>query len=257
MNLKFEVEDMILRQKKTSSNHNSDLDNLFCSFVFTTPNWKHIEKYAIFWNRKGKSTIRYIGKGMKETCELPETVLNDLYFYVQVYANEDIFTQKQKVFLLKDIEKEKKPQYRCYTEKEKIKDFFKENGKNIDNIIYDNGNFLIYSNNKLIKTIDVVDEKLIARLLHGLTPKLIFDTALNENSDLPISCKLVYQALKNKVDLTDLPLVAVTGKYEDLEDIPSEFPPSEHTHQSNDIEDWTDSIEEDFDDFIDNLILKL
>lgn len=255
MNLKFEVEDMILRQKKSFNHKKTDLNNLFCSFVFTTPEWKHIDKYAVFWNRKGKSTIRYLGTRVKEQCELPEMVLNDLFFYVQVYANDDVYTQKLKVYVLEDVPTLKPREH--YHTKENLNDFFSKMENKIDNIVYDSGNFLIYSNNKLIKTIDVVDEQLISRLLAGITPEMIFDIATSEESDLPIACKLTYKALKNKVDVTDLPLVAITGSYNDLEDIPEEFPSAPHTHQKDDITDFDSSVEEDFDDFIDILINNL
>ena len=103
MNLKFEVENGILRYKKPRNNIHTDSDGLFTSFVFTTPDWKHIDKYAIFWNKQGKSIIRYLGKGMKEQCPTPQEVLNELYFYVQVYANDNIKTQKEKVFIYDEV----------------------------------------------------------------------------------------------------------------------------------------------------------
>lgn len=250
MNFEFEVEGNILRQKSHKKSKN-DLDNLFCSFVFTTPNWKHIEKYAIFWNRKGKSTIRYIDKGMKGICELPEMVSNDLYFYVQVYANDEILTQKLKVFVFdKATKKPKKP---CY-EEENLNVFFKKMEGQIDYIKYDGGNFLIYSKNKLVKKIDIVDEQLMSRILNGITPEFIIKIATSDESDLPISCKLVYKALREKVNKTDLPLVAITGSYNDLEDIPTEFPPTPHTHISNDVVDFDISVDKDLKDFIVDLI---
>ena len=253
MNFKFEVEDMILRQIKSHNHSKDDLNNLFCSFVFTTPEWKHIEKYAVFWNRKGKSTIRYLGDKTKCTCELPEMVLNDLHFFVQVYANDEVHTQKLKVFTQKDvpIQNPHKPT------KNDFSIFFKEMENKIDNIVMEDGKFLIYANNKLIKSFDVVDEALLSRILAGITPQLIFDTATSEASDLPIACKVVYKVLKDKVDIGDLSMVAFTGDYNDLENIPNEFNPQPHTHQVDDIEDFNDSVEEDFDDFIEDLTNSL
>ena len=256
MNLKFEVEDMILRQKKSSNHKKNDLDNLFCSFVFTTPEWKHIEKYAVFWNRKGKSTVRYLGRGISERCDLPNMVLNDLFFYVQVYANDEVQTQKTKVFVFEDVpthESMKKERHK----KKILNDFFKKMESKIDNIVYDDGKFLVYANNKLLQTIDVVDEALITRIVTGIAPQLVVDNAISEDSDLPVSSKLVYQALQNKVDISSLPPVALTGSFNDLTDIPEEFNPAPHMHQADDIENWDDSVEEDFDNFIDNLIKNL
>lgn len=255
MNLKFEVENKILSQKQSSKKTKNDFDDLFCSFVFMTPEWKHLEKYAIFWNRKGKSTIRYLGKNNKLNCELPQMVLNDLYFYVQVYANDDTFTQKLKVFVLKDVPVKKEKEH--FFEKRNLNDFFEKMDTKIDNIVYDDCQFLIYSNNKLIKTIDVVDEQLISRILQGITPQLIFEEAISDNSDLPVSCRLFYKALKAKVDISDLSILAYTGSYNDLKDVPEEFPPTQHTHEKNDIINFDESVDEDLDEFINELIENL
>lgn len=253
MNFNFEVNNMILRQKKSQTKLPDDLNNLFCSFTFTTPEWKHLEKYVIFWNRKGKSTIRYLGKGSKERCPLPEMVLNDLHFIIQVYANDDVYTQKLKVFTHQDVE----ISHHHNKNKQEIYDFFKKMENKIDNIVYDEGKFLIYANNTLIKSIDVVDEGLVSRILTNIAPQLVVDTAISEDSDLPVSSRLVYEALQEKVSLSDLSIVAQTGSYNDLTDIPTEFNPAPHTHLKEDIEDFDESVDEDFDDFIDELILKL
>lgn len=251
MNLKFEVEDRILRQKN-SRHHHKDLDNLFCSFVFTTPDWKHIEKYAIFWNRKGKSTIRSLGNGMRTQCPIPKMVLNDLYFKVQVYANDRVLTQKLKVFTYDDI-----PVDDDRDSKKILNHFFKKMEQKIDNIVYDDNKLLVYINNELVKTIDVVDEGLLDKIFNGLAPQFIVDQALSADSDLPISSKAVYAALEEKLDRTSLPAVALTGDYNDLNNIPEYFPPEQHTHSTDDIENWDDSVENDLENLLDNLIDEL
>lgn len=98
MTLKFEINNNIIRKGHSDYIPNDDSGDLFASFVFNTKDWKHLEKYAIFWNRKGKSTIRYITDKSHGSCPVPHMALDDLYFYVQVYANDDMFTQKLKVY---------------------------------------------------------------------------------------------------------------------------------------------------------------
>ena len=249
MHFNFEVNNMIIKQKKTRHYN----DDIFCSFVFTTQEWKHLEKYAIFWNRQGKSTIRYLGEKTKGKCPVPEMVLDDLYFYMQVYANDDTYTQKIKVFVNKDvnIDKNKYKKNKC-----RLNEFFSKLDKKIDKIIYDDNKFLVYANNTLIESFDVVDEALITKILTEVAPKLVMDTALSEDSDLPVSSRLVYQALQTKVNVADLPPVATTGSFNDLNDIPEEFPPAPHTHNSNDIIDLNDSIDDDFEDFLEKLVLE-
>jgi len=254
LNLKFEVENGILRYKKPRNNIHTDSDGLFTSFVFTTPDWKHIDKYAIFWNKQGKSIIRYLGKGMKEQCPTPQEVLNELYFYVQVYANDNIKTQKEKVFIYDEVPIHHKKE-KC--NKKDLNIFFKKMENKIDNIIYDDNKLLIYANNTLVKTIDIVDEGLLAKVVTGDAPQYIIDNALSNESEHPVANKTIYEALQKKANVNCLARVAFTGDYEDLINKPTELPVVEHTHESSDIRNWEDTIEEDFDDFIDDLIENL
>ena len=254
MNLKFEIENGILRYKKPRNNIHDDSDGLFSSFVFTTPDWKHIDKYAIFWDKKGKSFIRFLGKGMKERCPTPQEVLNDLFFYVQVYANDNVKTQKIKVFIYDEI-----PHHhtRKKYDKKSLNDFFRQMENKIDNIIYDDNKLLVYANNSLVKTIDIVDEGLLAKIAIGDAPQFIVDEALSETSEHPVSNKIIYEALQEKANINNLSTVAFTGDYNDLINKPTSLPMEPHTHDSSDITNWEDSVEEDFDNFINDLIENL
>lgn len=251
MSFHFEVEDKILRQKK-SHTHKKDLDNLFASFVFTTSEWKHLDKYVIFWNRKGKSTIRFLGKGTKTQCPIPKSVLNDLYFTIQIYANDNVFTQRLKVYLKEDI-----PEDGCCPSYQHLNKYFEEMEKKIDNIVYEDNKLLIYINNELVKSIDLVDGGLLQKIFAGGAPEYIVDMALSDNSDLPVANRVIYEALENKLDKTSLSAVAVTGSYNDLTDIPEEFTPAQHQHNINDIVDLDASLDDEVDDFIDKLIENL
>lgn len=247
MNFKFQIQDKTLTYKKSYKH-----EELFCTFKFLTPEWKHLEKYAIFWNKKGKSFIRYLGKGMVGRCPIPKEVFNELYFYAQVYANDDIKTQKKKVFLQENI-----PFDNTCGKKELDKFFNTIEEDSIDDIFYDDNKLLIYSNNKLIKTIDIVDEQLLVKVIEGTAPNFIVDTIFSEESEHPVANKTLYRALKQKVNKESLAKVSFTGSYNDLKDIPIEFPSEAHTHESEDITNWEDAIGEDLDDFVNNLIENL
>ena len=249
MNFKFEVNEDILIQKK--SHHYEDLDDLFCSFVFTSREWKHLEKYAVFWNRRGKSTIRYLGRGLKEKCTIPKMVLNDLFFYVQVYANDSVKTRKTKVFTSEPIHGDLNHDKH---NKRMLNRFFEEMENKIDNIVYEDNKLLIYANNTLVESIDLVDDALVYKVLQGNTPTFVTDMALSPDSDLPIANKAVYNALQEKIDISSLATVALTGSYNDLIDIPTEFNPSEHTHNADDITNLGNSVDENIDDLMDQLI---
>lgn len=255
MNLKFEVENEILRYKKPHNNIHTDSDGLFSSFVFTTPDWKHIEKYAIFWNKSGQSFIRYLGKNSRTRCPTPQEVLDDLYFFVQVYANDSMKTIKKKVFIYDEVSSHHTEKEKC--DKKELNRFFEQMEHKIDNIIYDDNKLLIYANNSLVKSIDIVDEGLLAKIVTGNAPQVIIDEVLSENSEHPVSNKVIYEALQEKVNAEALSTVAFTGDYNDLINKPTGLPMEPHTHESSDITNWEDSVEEDFDDFIDDLIENL
>ena len=254
MNLKFEIENRTLRYIKPRNNIHTDSDGLFTSFVFTTPDWKHIDKYAIFWNKQGQSFIRYLGKGRHEQCPTPKEILNELYFYVQVYANDKMKTQKEKVFIYDEVPIHHTNE-KC--SKKRLNEFFEQLETKIDNIIYDDNKLLIYANNSLIKTIDIVDEGLLAKIITKEAPQFIIDQALSDESEHPVANKIIYEALQNKANIDSLSTVAFTGDYNDLINKPNGLPMEPHTHESSDITNWEDTVEEDFDTFIDDLIRKL
>lgn len=244
MSFKFEIENKTIRQKKTK-----DQEDLFCSFIFCTPEWKHLEKYVIFWNKQGKSSIRYIGDGIKGQCPIPKSVLDDLYFHIQVYANDELFTHKIKIFSYE----QKRPEhfYKHNNKKRMLNKFFESMENKIDNIVYEDNKLLIYSNNKLSKTIDIVDEQLLEKVLTNTAPDYIVDTALSPESNHPLANKVIYELLQTKMDLTSLSNVAFTGSYNDLVDVPEEFTPAQHNHNVEDINDFDDNVEESFDEFFD------
>lgn len=248
MNLKFEIENNLLIYKKPKNNLHTDSDGLLSTFMFTTPEWKHIDKYVIFWNKKGKSFIRYLGKGIKEQCPTPKEILNDLYFHVQIYANDDLKTQKLKVFVY-----DKTPVYRPEDDKNTLCDYIEKVNNKIDNIYYKDGKILIYVEKKLMKCIDLVDEVLVAKIMTQIAPNYIIDKVLSPDSEHPLSNKVIYNALLEKVNMDALAPIAFSGDYNDLINIPESFPPQSHTHESSDIT----NLDDDFNNFIDELIERL
>ena len=255
MNLKFEINKTLLEYKKPKNNiHTDESDDLFCSFVFTTPDWKHLEKYAIFWDRNGKSFIQYLGKGMKTQCPIPKEILSQLFFHVQVYANDKVKTKKIKVFVYDEIPKKHHHNECC---KKNVNEFIDQMNGEIDNIIYDNNKLLIYSKNELVKTIDIIDEGLIAKIITESAPKFIIDKVLSENSENPVANKTIFNALQSKVNISSLSTVAFTGDYNDLKNTPVALPTAHHTHESMDINDWDEAIDEDLESLIINLTNSL
>lgn len=240
MSFNFEIENKLIIQKKSLNK-----EDLFCSFIFQTPEWKHLDKYVIFWNKEGKSSISYLGHKTKGQCPIPQMVLDDLFFYIQVYANDDIVTNKLKIFSVN----QKRPKHHCGREN----NIDAEESK-IDNVVYEDNKLLFYSNNKLIQTIDIIDEQLLQKILENSAPEYIVDTTLSSTSSHPLANKTIYRLLQNKLDLKSLSSVAYSGSYNDLEDVPSEFPPEPHNHITNHITDFNEAVNENIDINMDDLI---
>ena len=77
MDLKFEIKNnqilrkniQVLASEKTK-----------CHFTFSTKEWWELEKYVIFWTKKEKSIIKYLGKGKKCECKIPEELIKENLF---------------------------------------------------------------------------------------------------------------------------------------------------------------------------------
>ena len=244
MTLKFEINNNIISKGHSYYIPNDDSGDLFASFVFNTKDWRHLEKYAIFWNRKGKSTIRYITDKSHGSCPIPRMALDDLYFYVQVYANDDIKTNKIQVGTTRKEHqgKCKKPIKKCSSI---FYDIYQQLEQKIDNIEYIDNTFYIYSNNKLIKTVELYDKNLIKELIEDQLIKLNVDSELSEESENPLQNKVIYEELNKKENSNNLSRVSRTGDYNDLNNKPNEFPPSKHTHSKEDLDDFDISVDTD------------
>lgn len=247
MNFEFEIQNKVLRQKRSHHHHKGDIVS---SFVFKSKEWNHLDKYVIFWNKKGKNTIRYITDGKYGECEIPKMCLDDLYFYIQIYANEEFYTQKLKVFN-KTPCSEKNIHYQN-GDAEFINKLLNKLDDKIDNIEYENNSLKIYSNNKLINTIELVDSQLIYKILSGQAPGYIVDTVLSPDSDNPLANKTIYNLINKKVEYAQLSHVAFSGEYSDLSGIPNEFTPEQHTHNVAEIIDFDINI----DNVLDQLALE-
>ena len=69
--------------------------------------------------------------------------------------------------------------------------------------------------------------------------------------------KNIFLTRLEKANINNLSTVAFTGDYNDLINKPTGLPMEPHTHDSSDITNWEDSVEEDFDNFINDLIENL
>lgn len=250
MDLKFEIINNIIKQKTNFQQS----DNITCLFKFITSDWKSLEKYVIFWDEQEKSFIQSIGKKEKSSCKIPKEILNKDYFYIQIYANDNFYTNKIKIDSF--IEPEHCPHQIKKKEKQKKKNKCHEGIDTsliIDDIDYLDNKIIFYSDKKIVRTIDIVDSNLLNKIKKGTSIEYIVDTILSEDSLKPIANKAVYDALLDCLKESDLSTIAFTGNYNDLKNIPKEFKPKKHNHVVVDVVDYEENINIDLNSLLDLL----
>ena len=149
MHLKFKVKGNKIERKNIQVLASSKSK---CSFSFSKE-WASIEKYVIFWNKKEKSIIEYLGKGDECKCKMPKEILKDNVFSIQVYANDNLVTQKLKLGAIPDgytISRKNKCTYDNKDPEVILYQVFAQLESKIDNILYNNGFLECYANNKLV-----------------------------------------------------------------------------------------------------------
>lgn len=155
MHLKFEIRKKRIERKNIQVLASRDSR---CSFNFDL-DWIPLEKYAIFWTKKGKSYIRYLGTGKKCECSIPEEIFEQNIFSLQVWASDDLCTQKLQLGAIPNGYTISKPLKECeHTPKTYKEDdpevilyqVFSQLETKIDNIKYNNGFLECYANNKLV-----------------------------------------------------------------------------------------------------------
>lgn len=228
-------------------------DDIICMFRFMSSDWDSIEKYVIFSTKKGKNVICSIGKSNKGFCRFPKELLNENKFFIQIYANNNLFTDKTKIdsFIESDYcshtevieKKEEKIKKECGCHEEVNTDYI------INNIEYKDNKILFYSDDKLIQSINIIDQKLLDRVREDYD----VDMTLSSTSKNPIANKTVYNALLDFLKESDLSTIALTGDYNDLLNIPTEFNPKHHNHVVVDVVDYEENINIDLNALLDAL----
>ena len=92
MYLEFEIKNNQIKRKNIEGDYKYKKQ---CSFSFLTKEWKHKEKYVIFWTENNKSIIRSLGHKSHSKCRIPKELTN--IFSIQVYANDNLYTNKLKI----------------------------------------------------------------------------------------------------------------------------------------------------------------
>lgn len=247
----FEVKNNRIERKNINENQLEYVDPKICYFKFTTEEWGRKEKYVIFWTEKNKSIIKSIGKKCWTKIEIPKEI-NKKNFIIQIYVDDNLKTERYTIG--KPILIEKEDFEKCSKTKsiDLIKIIYDKLDKKIDNVVYKNNILYFYSDDEIIKVIDLVNEELVKKILTG-SIEIKVDRNLSETSRNPVMNKTITAELNKKQDISKLPKVAQTGDYNDLENIPKEFNPKHHNHVVVDVVDYEENIEFDLGRLLDNL----
>ena len=137
-----------------------------------------------------------------------------------------------------------------------INTIFKAIDKKVDDIVYEDNQIKIYSNDILINTINIdnLDNDIIKTEVQSFLnnlPTKIDNVVLSDDTIIYYGDNQIISRIPLKS--TSLSEVAWSGKYNDLKNVPSKFPPTTHTHNTVDINDYEESVDMDLNALLDFL----
>lgn len=246
--INFEINNKKIERKNIEDDYENK--SHIC-FYFKDKRWKRLEKYVIFWNKNNKSVIKYLGKGCKLQCKIPDEL--EEVFSMQIYANDNFVTEKITIGRTLDKKKRTRKVKKKFDPSDIFYDIYNQLEQKIDRIDYKDNVFSIYSSNKLIKQVDLFDKALIKKLIDEQLIEFNIDDELSLTSENPVQNKIITQELNKKQNIDSLPKVAKTGDYNDLKNIPDEFNPTHHNHIVVDVVDYEENINFDLGRLLDGL----
>lgn len=224
MILEFRVGHDILKKNNSTSATEQSGDYYKCKFFMDRHVWKNTILSAVFMNDTGYIETVPLGECDELlTCIVPAHIASGEYF--SLYITDNVIKTNTISITLKNYHYRTRP--KCNV----IADIYDHINTKIDSIIFENYQLKCYSNGVLT---DVI-------YLGNVDENEVRDWVNEELS-----------TFKGTISS-----VALTGSYNDLIDVPTEFIPAAHTHQSEDIENWADTVDEDISNFIDDLIENL
>lgn len=215
MNLDFIVKNQILSRNDEKVIANKSKNYLVCNFSFLSEDWRGIEKFAIFKDENSSAYNVNLGTSCKCSCTPPSDVLSGDFFRITVYGcyEGNLITTTEKTVAMLDSGYTCNIQSPCDNGEDVFGQIFDLLNSKIEDIVYDDDSLLIYSNGQLVNTISIFSQDLVNDLL----------------------------------DTFNLSTLAFTGSYDDLNDVPETFPPSQHEHMTEDILDFENNVEGDMD----------
>ena len=262
MDLEFEIDNQILKRTDTETLFNKDYDNYTCNVTFTETD-DSVDKFIIFtdgWNNK--ITI-HLTEDENYSCPLPNRMLRGSLFKVTVYDGELKTNQLTIPLSFKSYPKtenntelvEDDYEYDAHTgvvidcpkpipyphhhsgcddgvicntnEVDVFLEIYNTLRTLINRVEYNDKEVLFYNDNTLIETVSL--PFLTKNEIQRLITQYIEEDLLN-NLPIASSSQQGLLSASDKEKLDNLSNVALTGDYNDLNNIPLSFNPSPHNH---------------------------
>lgn len=225
MILDFKVSRDILKKRTAPQVTHQNINYYKCKFYMDKNVWRNSLLFATFMNDLGYIETVELGEYNDVlSCLVPAQLTQGSFFSLYISDNNNRKTNTISVTLSNHYKKAKP---KCNI----ISEIFEHINTKIDELVYDNYQIKCYSNGQLLDVIYLgnVDEEIVKDWVH-------------EEMDV----------IKNT-----LANISFTGSFNDLIDIPENFPPSQHEHLTSDISDFNESVNKEIDGFIDEVIENL
>ena len=192
--LEFEIHDQILKRIDTQEVINRNKKSYKCKFTFENESeWVELNKFVIFEDGWGNSSVVHIGNGDVLECIIPEKILRGSYFKISVYAGDLMSTNYVVIALVQSGYTKSKRYYmdnRChswYDGEDIFVEIFRHLTEYVDSIVYDNKTLHFFNKESLIESVylpfisEDEFEDLIAELLNSFLEERIRIATENTN----------------------------------------------------------------------------
>jgi len=221
MILEFSVGHDILKRNSSPSVVDQNTGYYKCKFFPKKELWSGRELNATFINDLGYIETVKLGEYAELlTCLVPTRIASGGYFRLYIFSEDHIKTNTISVALTNHYQKAEE---KCNV----ISEIFAQVNEKIDDIVYENYQLKFYSD--------------------GTLKDVIYLGNIDED--------LVINLVKEEIDTfrSTLATVAFTGSYNDLVDVPESFPPSKHSHMTDDVEDFEEADQNNLDKLLSTL----
>ena len=167
MELNFSIKNQILERCDNQVIVNKSKGYVECNFTFLTPEWRGLDKFAIFKNEKGEAYTHHLGTGCECSVVPIEEVQNGDFFKVSIYGGDRITTSELSIVLIRS----------GYTTDisvpgEHESDIFEEifnalNGK-VDDADLVEDTLELYSNGDVVASVKIITDDLLATIVGEL-----------------------------------------------------------------------------------------